>query len=162
MIEAPNITSSQSPDPGVRRAYRLKREAEGKTISSVAAAREHIEKIRGRSARLEESLKVKDTSAVALLEAVEEKLWLVLQAIDVPTIVTMSARDLTGLGSMLFEKRSLLRGEPTQIVRSEHGALDKVMALLIEESRKRKLARGVAEAELEGQFKRIDPPTDDQ
>lgn len=162
MRDTSHITSSKSPDPEVRKAYRKKRELDGKEAFSQDGARQHIAKNQERAARLAESLKIKNTSVAALTEAVEDRLWLVLQAIDIPTITVMSARDLTSLASMLFEKRSLLRGEPTQIVRSEHGALDKVMALLIEESRKRKLARGVPEAALEGQFKQIAPSTDNQ
>lgn len=71
-------------------------------------------------------------------DAFDEKLKLALACLDPVAIASASVSDLTRLTSMLTEKRALLRGEPTAIVRNEQrGGLDKVAALLLEEVKRR-------------------------
>lgn len=71
-------------------------------------------------------------------EQFDAKLALVLACLDPVAIASASVADLTRLASMLTEKRALLRGEPTAIVRNEQrGGLDKVAAALMAEITRR-------------------------
>lgn len=67
-------------------------------------------------------------------DAFDQKLALALACLDPVAIASASVADLTRLTSMLTEKRALLRGEPTSIVRNEQrGGLDKLAELLLTE-----------------------------
>lgn len=71
-------------------------------------------------------------------DAFDEKLKLALACLDPVAIASASVADLTRLTSMLTEKRALLRGEPTAIVRNEQrGGLDSLAQLLLAEVKKR-------------------------
>lgn len=77
-----------------------------------------------------------DTAMFA--QMLDEKFWTALALLDDVTIASAGPRDLTQMISMLAEKRQLLRGEPTAIVRSDQRTgLDKVAALLLNEARRR-------------------------
>jgi hypothetical protein len=73
-----------------------------------------------------------------LQDTVDQRLGLILTVMDNVTMAGASLADLTRAANMLFEKRALLRGEPTQIVRSEHRVgLDKIGVMLMAELGKR-------------------------
>lgn len=66
--------------------------------------------------------------------AVDEALWRILRQLDDVKIGAMSGRELAAAAASLLEKRALLRGEPTQIVRNDNRAtLEKVGELLVAE-----------------------------
>lgn len=71
-------------------------------------------------------------------DEIDRKLARALALLDDTVMATATPGDLTRLVSMLIEKRALLRGEPTAIVRNEQrGSLDKVAALLLGELQRR-------------------------
>lgn len=71
-------------------------------------------------------------------DEIDKKLALALACMDQVTLAGASAADLTRFISMSIEKRALLRGEPTSIVRNEQrGGLDKLAALLLDEVKRR-------------------------
>lgn len=73
-----------------------------------------------------------------LQDMVDNRLGVLLTVMDPVTLAGASLADQTRAANMLFEKRALLRGEPTQIVRTEHRVgLDKVMGMLMEEAKRR-------------------------
>ena len=82
-----------------------------------------------------------------ILSMIEERLVTALQMMDSTTVASMSPRDLNSMISMLTEKRNLLRGEPTAIVRNDQrGSLEKVGALLLAEMARRGIAIEGAES----------------
>lgn len=73
-----------------------------------------------------------------LQDSIDQKIGLIMTLMDPVTMAGASVADLTRAANMLFEKRALLRGEPTAIVRNEQrGGLDAIAALLLAEVRKR-------------------------
>ena len=83
------------------------------------------------------------------LALTEERLWWAFKALDPSVIAGAPAKDLSTIISMLIEKRNLLRGEPTQIVRSEQRVdLERAAKLLMREAAK----RGVT---LDGDFREV-------
>lgn len=76
-----------------------------------------------------------------LQDAVDKKLGDVLTLMDPVSLAGASVADLTRAANMLFEKRALLRGEPTAIVRNEQrGGLDKLAEMLLAEVGRRGIA----------------------
>jgi hypothetical protein len=69
---------------------------------------------------------------------VDETIWRILRELDDVKVAQMNGRELAAAASTLLEKRALLRGEPTQIVRNENrGSLEAVGALLLAEMARR-------------------------
>lgn len=72
---------------------------------------------------------------------VDKALWKLGRAFSATKIAKMSGKEIASAWSALLEKRALLRGEPTAIVRSENrGSLEKVGALLLQEMARRGMA----------------------
>ena len=72
---------------------------------------------------------------------VEERLFWAMKLLTPDVIAAAGPRDLTQMISALVEKRNLLRGEPTAIVRNENrGSLEQVGQLLVQEMRRRGLS----------------------
>lgn len=81
-------------------------------------------------------------------EQFDEKLKLALACLDPVTVASMTGEGLTRMVSMLVEKRALLRGEPTAIIRNEQrGGLDKVAALFLAEAARRGIALDLPKTE---------------
>lgn len=73
-----------------------------------------------------------------LQDSVDQTLGVIMTLMDPVTLAGASLADLTRAANVLFEKRALLRGEPTSIVRNEHrGGLDKLAELLLGEVQRR-------------------------
>jgi hypothetical protein len=73
-----------------------------------------------------------------LQDSIDAKIGLTLTLLDSVTLAGASVADLTRLFNALTEKRALLRGEPTAIVRNEQrGGLDKLAGLLLAEAQRR-------------------------
>lgn len=74
------------------------------------------------------------------LGMVEDRLYMALKTLDSTVMAAASPKDLSAMVSMLIEKRNLLKGEPTAIVRNEHrGGLAEVAKLLLAEVARRGL-----------------------
>lgn len=70
-------------------------------------------------------------------------IWRLLKEFDGPKISKMNGRELSASVASLLEKRALLRGEPTAIVRNENrGSLEKVGELLLAEMARRGMKVG--------------------
>lgn len=77
--------------------------------------------------------------------AVDETLWRIIRQLDDVKIGAMSGKELMTALASLLEKRALLRGEPTQIVRNDNrGTLEKVGELLLAEMVRRGLKPDLA------------------
>jgi hypothetical protein len=73
-----------------------------------------------------------------LQDSIDRTLGVIMTLMDPITLAGASVADLTRAASMLLEKRALLRGEPTSIVRNEHrGKLDELGGVLLGELQKR-------------------------
>lgn len=84
-------------------------------------------------------------------DAVDQKLAVTLACLDPVTIASASVSDLTRLFNALTEKRALLRGEPTSIVRNEHrGGLDKLAEVLLAEVQRRGVVLDLPAREVAG------------
>jgi hypothetical protein len=71
-------------------------------------------------------------------QTLDETIWRILRELDDIKIGGMTGQQLASAASTLLEKRALLRGEPTQIVRNENrGSLEKVGELLLAELARR-------------------------
>lgn len=71
-------------------------------------------------------------------DEIDRKLALAFACMDQVTLAGATLADLTRFSGMLLEKRALLRGEPTSIVRNEQrGGLDKLAELLLGEVQRR-------------------------
>jgi hypothetical protein len=66
--------------------------------------------------------------------SIDEALWRLLRQLDDVKISAMNGRELAAAVATLLEKRALLRGEPTQIVRNDNrGSLEKIGEMLMAE-----------------------------
>lgn len=73
-----------------------------------------------------------------LQDSIDQTLGTIMTLFDPVTLAGASVADLTRAANMMFEKRALLRGEPTAIVRNEQrGSLDAVAAILLKEAQRR-------------------------
>lgn len=80
-----------------------------------------------------------------LQDSIDQTLGVVMTLMDPVRLAGSSTADLTRAASMLFEKRALLRGEPTAIVRNEQrGGLDAVARMLLAEVERRGITLDMA------------------
>lgn len=83
-----------------------------------------------------------------LQDAIDQKIGTAMTLLDTMTLAGSSVADLTRLLSMLYEKRALLRGEPTAIVRNEQrGGLDTVARMLLAEVERRGITLDITKQE---------------
>lgn len=88
--------------------------------------------------------------------AVDEAIWRILRELDSVKVAGMNGRELAAAASALLEKRALLRGEPTAIIRSENrGSLEKVGELLLAELARRGRTIPGVEKLIEGRAKEV-------
>lgn len=74
---------------------------------------------------------------------VDEVLWRLLRELSAVKIRKMSGREIAAAASAFLEKRALLRGEPTAIVRNDNrGSLEKIGSMLLMEIERREKAHG--------------------
>lgn len=71
---------------------------------------------------------------------VDTVIWRLLREMSTAKIQKMSGREIAAAASAFLEKRALLRGEPTAIVRNENrGSLEKVGEMLLAEIARRRM-----------------------
>lgn len=118
--------------------------AEGGRISQVlkeagfpgASGRALLDRLRRRY--LPVHMEVKKLKTNELIEAIDEKLAMVLDYIDPVVLEAASASQLGVLFGILSDKRQLLRGEPTQILSVvEREKLDDLVPALMQEAKRR-------------------------
>jgi hypothetical protein len=91
----------------------------------------------------------KKMTTESLLSDIEKRLSLALHFLDEATLRDASVKQLSDLVKVMFDRRQLLMGEPTQIVSNDdRRTINKLLPIILEQARMRGISVPVIEGEI--------------